>query len=308
MMKAKGKVIVTGATGFIGRRLCRELVTYGYEVIALSRNPQKARDVLGPAVSCDKWDGRHLGDWVSHLEGAYGVINLAGENVGDSKWTKEKKKRILNSRLDAIDLVIKAFSKVKDKPRVLIQASAMGYYGNRGDEVLKENARPGNEFLSDVVVQCEDAAKKIEQLGVRLVLLRTSLVLGADGGALPRMMQNFKMYTGGIVGSGKDWISWIHIDDEVKAIRFLLERDDLDGPFNLSSPSPVRSKEVYELLGNVMKKPSWLATPSFVIKAMLGERGKELLLSSKRLDPDRLLKAGFKFRFPVLETALKNLI
>lgn len=306
-MEESKRVVIAGATGFIGRELCRHLLAHGYEVMALSRNAVRAKKILGDKVRVVEWNGKSEGEWYKELAGAAAVINLSGENVGRGSWSPEKMDRILKSRVDSASAFVWAFKNVEVKPDLFIQASAIGYYGDGGERVLSESVSQGNEFLSVVVSKCESLAKSVEEIGIRTAVIRTAFVLGRDGGVLPRMIKQCKNYMGGFYGSGNQWLSWIHIEDEVVAIRFLIESGNLKGPFNLASPAPLRVREFYEILGRVLQRPIWLFVPSFFIRLFMGLKGKELFLSNKRVEPDRLLKSGFKFRYPTLEQALRDL-
>lgn len=234
-------IITTGASGFIGKVLSRQLIEENYDVVALSRNPGESNKLLPNEVNVVKWDAKTAQGWANYADGAYAIINLAGESIASGRWTRTKKRRILESRLNAGKAVIQAVEQAKNKPRVVIQASGVGYYGGRGDEVLDESSSSGSGFLSEVAKQWEQSTKRVESVGVRHVIIRTGVVLGPNGGFLSRVILPFRLFVGGRLGSGKQWISWIHIYDEVKAIRFLWEREDLHGVFNLTAPSPLTS-------------------------------------------------------------------
>jgi uncharacterized protein (TIGR01777 family) len=302
------RIIITGATGFIGRALGRRLVEAGYDVVALSRSPDKKGVSFADQVKVVGWDAETAEGWINYADGAYAIVNLAGENIGSGRWTKRKKHRILESRLNAGKAVVEAAELTENKPKVVIQASGIGYYGDRGDEVLDESFLPGSGFLTEVATQWEDSTKRVESFGVRHVIIRTGAVLGPNGGFLSRVTLPFRLFIGGRLGSGKQWISWIHIDDEVKAIRFLIEKEDLRGAFNLISPNPLTSKDFYRVLGKVMKRPSWLPVPGFMLRLILGEMAKELILSGQRAVPKRLLESGFEFLYPDAESALRKIL
>jgi len=302
------RIIITGATGFIGKVLCRQLVEEGYDVMALSRNPEKETESLPNQVKAIKWDSRTSEGWANYAEGVYAIINLAGENIGAGRWTQRKKHRILGSRLNAGKAVVEAVEQIENRPKVVIQASGIGYYGNRGDEVLDESSSPGYGFLTEVAKPWEESTKKVESFGVRHVIIRTGVVLGSHGGFLSRVTLPFRLFVGGRLGSGRQWISWIHIDDEVRAIRFLMEKEDLQGVFNLTAPDPLTSKDFFGLLGKVMKRPSWLPVPGFLLRMMLGEKAEELILSGQRAMPKRLLESGYEFLYPEAELALRGIL
>jgi uncharacterized protein (TIGR01777 family) len=288
------QIVITGATGFIGKSLCKHLAQAGYDVVALSRNPKKGSESLPNQVKVASWDAKTSKGWVNYVDGAYAIINLAGENIGSGRWTPGKKRRILESRLNAGKAVVEAVEEVGNKPKVVIQASGIGIYGNRDDEILDEFSRPGSGFLTEVAKQWEGSTKKVESLGVRHVIIRTGVVLGADG-FLSRVVLPFRLFVGGHLGSGNQWIPWIHIDDEVRAIRFLMERQNLQGAFNLTAPNFLMSKEFFSLLGKTIKRPSWLPLPDFLLRLLLGEMARELILSGQRAMPKRLLESGYDF-------------
>jgi uncharacterized protein (TIGR01777 family) len=303
----KMRVIILGATGFIGRALSQSLIKEGYEVVALSRNKIKGREILGEMVRIAEWDSKSAEGWEDLANDAYAVINLVGENLSSGRWTQKRKKSILESRLNAGRAVNMAIQRVQNKPKVVIQASAVGYYGSRSDEILDESSDPGEGFLSEVAVKWEDSTKEVEPQ-VRRVIVRTSPVLGRGGGILSRLIQPFRFFLGGPPGSGKQWFSWIHLDDEVGAIRFLMEREDLQGVFNLTAPEQLMMKDFYHTLGKAMRRPSWLPIPGFVLRLFFGETAQETILSGQRVVPKRLMEAGYKFIYPKVEEALKEIL
>ena len=302
------RIIITGATGFIGNALCKELIGGGYEVFGLSRNREMGKKLLPDEVEVVKWDTKSGQGWADYADGAYAIVNLAGENIAAGGWTEEKKERIIQSRLDAGKAVLEAVEKAKNRPSVIIQASGIGYYGDSGDEILDETSSPGAGFLVEVAKQWEKTTEKVESFGVRQVIIRTGVVLGEKGGFLSRILLPYRFFVGGHMGSGKQWISWIHIDDEVRAIRFLMEKKDLQGVFNLSSPHPLTSRDFSRILGKVMKKPAWLPVPGFMLRLFLGEMATELILSGQRALPERLQQSGFQFQYPDLESALSKIL
>ncbi len=300
------EVIITGGTGLIGRALSMALVTRGDKVVVLSRDPEGARN-MPPGVRISQWDGRSAAGWTHLVNNADAIINLAGENIAAGQWTAERKRRISESRLNAGKAVMEAIAAVEQKPRVLIQASAVGYYGHRDTEVATEETRPGDNFLAQVVIAWEASTEPVERLGVRRVIIRTGIVLSQDGGALPRMLLPFRFFMGGPLGSGKQLMPWIHIADEVGAILFLLNRDDAVGPFNLTAPGLVTNAEFNRVLGRVIKRPTFMAVPAFALKFVLGEMA-QIVLEGQRAIPKRLLELGYAFEFPALEGALRNIL
>jgi uncharacterized protein (TIGR01777 family) len=305
------RIVITGGSGLIGRALARELGGAGHDVVVLTRNPEKAGN-LPPGVRAARWDGRTSAGWVSLLDadsstGGTAIIHLAGESISEGRWTAEKKRRIRESRVASGEAVLAAIREAPVKPRVLLQGSAVGYYGDRGNEIVREDASPGNGFLADVCVEWEESTAAVETLGVRRPLLRTGIVLAREGGALPAMSLPFKMMIGGPIGDGRQWFPWIHMEDEIGAIRFLLEREDAQGPFNLSAPTPVTNLELSRALGRVLARPSFLPAPGFALRIALGEMA-DMLLQGQRAIPSRLMQMGYAFRWPDLEPALRDLL
>jgi uncharacterized protein (TIGR01777 family) len=297
-------VVITGATGFIGRALCGRLSRHGYQLAVLTRNRDRAKAVFGDRAVAVQWDGRTAAGWLELASRAEAIINLAGENIGGGRWTPWRKSAILESRVQAGQAVVEALRLAAPRPRTLIQASAVGFYGPRGGEELDESAAPGAGFLADTVRRWEESTREAEDLGVRRVVLRSGLVLEKEGGSLPRFLPPFRFFVGGPVGSGEQWISWIHRDDEVEAIRHLLGRRDLSGVFNLVSPEPVRMREFARALGRALKRPAWFRVPAFLLRWIYGEMAEETILSGQRVLPRALLRGDYRFLYPDLEAAL----
>jgi len=301
------RVIVSGATGFIGRALCRELDS-DYELVVLSRDAERAAAIAGDHAKIVEWDARSTSGWAGQVEGAHAIVNLAGENVASGRWTPARKDAILQSRTWAANAVLDAVIGARKKPAVVILASAIGFYGSRGDEILDENSASGTGFLAEVCRRVESVAARIEAAGVRCAILRTGVVLGDQAGALPLLMRPFRLYVGGWIGSGKQWFSWISLADEVRAIRFLMENRQLAGAVNLTAPNPVTMREFCRTLGEVMHRPAWTAVPGFVVRRLFGEMADEMLLSSQRVLPKRLTQAGFQFSHPRAIDALRAIV
>ena len=300
------RIIITGGTGLIGKMLCSALLADQHQVIVLSRNPEKVNNMpLG--VRLEQWDGKTAANWGQLVEDAGAIINLAGEGIADGRWSKERKQRIRESRIHAGLAVQEAIRQATNKPQVLLQASAVGYYGPHGNEVVTEETPLGHDFLAKVCHDWEASTVGVAQLGVRRAVLRTGVVLSTEGGALPKMMLPFKLFAGGPIGGGKQWLPWIHLQDEVRAIQFLLNQENASGPFNLSAPNPVTNKEFGKILGKVMGRPALMPTPGAAMKAILGEMST-VLLDGQRAVPSRLQELGFTFTFPLLENALRDLI
>ena len=302
------RIVITGATGFIGRALAKELVGAGYRVVALSSNPKTAKGLFENQVSAVRWDGKSGEGWKDYADGAFAIINLAGENIASGRWTKKRKQTILESRLNAGKAIVEAVKQAHQKPKVVIQSSGISYYGPGFDKILDELSSPGEGFLPEVATQWECSTEEVESLGVRHVVIRTGIVLGMDGGALPRLVLPFRLFVGGPLGSGKQWFSWIHLADEVKAIRLLMEKEDLRGPFNLTSPGALQQKDFCRVLGKAMRRPSWLPVPGFLMRLLMGEMAEELLLSGQRVVPKRLLEAGYEFQYPEAKSALQEIL
>jgi len=300
-----GKIVIAGGGGLIGRALAAELVAAGAEVVLLSRAPGAVAGVPGARVA--GWDGRTAGAWAAECDGARALVNLAGENVGAGRWTPRRRAALVDSRLGPTAALVAAASAALRRPEVLVQASAVGYYGARGDEAIDEDAPPGRGFLPDLAVAWEDASRPVEALGVRRVVLRTGVVLARGGGALAKMLPPFRLGIGGPLGSGRQWMPWIHLADEVGAIRFLLAREDLAGAFNLSAPEPVRNAEFSRELAHALRRPCLARVPAAVLKLALGEMAG-IVLTGQRALPRRLLGAGFRFRCERVAEAFADLV
>ena len=297
------KILITGASGLIGKALQRSFVAKGYELLLAGRGePRKSNEIQWTVE-----DGFREED-LTQLEGLDAVIHLAGEGIAGLRWTDEKKKAIRDSRVIGTRNVVSALAKLKQKPKVFISGSAMGFYGDRGDEIVNEASGPGDNFLADVSKEWESESRRAEDLGIRTVLLRTSIVLSKDGGALATMLMPFKMGVGGVVGSGKQWMSWISLDDVVEIINYALENENLRGAVNLASPNPVTNEEFTKTLGEVLYRPTFFPLPEFAVNLVFGEMGDALLINSTRVEPKRLQDAGYEFKFPNLKSALENAV
>ena len=293
------KILITGASGLIGKALQNSFAEKGHDLLLAGRSEPRAANQIQWTIESGFADPRRL-------EGIDAFIHLAGENISALRWTDEKKRAIRDSRVLGTRSVMDAIGKLKQKPKVFIAGSATGYYGDRGDEVMTENDGPGDTFLSEVCKAWEAESRRAEDLGVRSVLLRTGIVLSKDGGALAEMLTPFKLGVGGVVGSGRQWMSWISLEDVVGAINFALENDELSGPINVVAPNPVTNKEFTRTLGEVIHRPTILPLPQFAVKLAFGEMGDALLLDSTRVIPERLANAGYKFKFENLKLAVQN--
>jgi uncharacterized protein (TIGR01777 family) len=297
------RVIILGGTGFIGAALARLLAGQGHEILVPSRSPAKVLRVLGPAAAGLPFDGVSGAGWAASIDARTAIVNLAGENIADGRWTPLKRRRILESRLDAGAAVMDALRQAREKPAVLVQGSAVGYYGARGAEPVDESAPAGRGFLAEVAARWEDSTSGAEALGVRRIVVRTSMVLG-PGGALAKMLPAFRWGLGGPLGSGRQPVPWIHLDDEVGAIAHLLTAPGLSGPFNLAAPEALDSRGFARALGRALGRPAALPAPAFALRLLLGRMADEVLLSGANASPTRLLAAGYAFRHPTLAAAL----
>lgn len=293
-----GKVLISGASGTIGSALSKGLAREGYEVVQLTR-----REAAGPDQIT--WDpAQPLSP--SIVSGADAVIHLAGESIV-GRWTEAKKRRIIESRVQSTRNLAAAAAKATPKPLVFISASAIGYYGNRGDEILVESSGPGSDFPAEICQQWEAATKPAQEAGIRTVHLRISVVLSATGGALPKMMTPFKLGLGGRMGSGKQWWSWIHVDDLTAAIPHIM-KSNLQGPVNAASPQPVTNADFTRALAAAVRRPAIFPMPAFMVKMIFGQMGEELWLASQRVKPAKLIESGFQFTHPELGEALASLL
>ena len=301
------KVIVAGATGMIGKRLVPALLKENFDVIVFTRNTEKARNQFGTLLQYKKWELGRVDNLIPYVEQADAIINLAGENLNSKSWTLKQKKIIIESRVQAVKTLAKAIRRARKTPSSFLQASAVGWYGTDVYEPLDENAPKGNGFLADVVEKWENADDEIEKLGCRYVLMRTGVVLTPDEGALAGLALPFKLRMGGHLGSGKQFISWIHYEDHIRAIIYLLKNQNLNGAFNLTAPQPVTMKEFALALSRAFNRPSWFHMPAPLLKLFMGEKAKEMILSSSNIIPQRLLDAGFEFEFSDIQSAFKDL-
>lgn len=295
------RVLVTGASGPIGRALLPTLAANGAHVTRLVRNESRQGSVEEQSIA---WNPAQPFA-ADALSGFDAVIHLAGETIV-GRWTETKKKKIRDSRVTGTRHVSEALAHAKDKPGVFICSSAIGYYGNRGDEVLTEESEPGSGFLSAVCREWETSTKAAAECGIRTVLMRTGVVLSPDGGALGKMLPAFKMGVGGRVGDGRQWMSWIDVQDLVGAIHHILKSDLLSGPINMVAPRPVTNSEFTTTLGSVLSRPTVFPIPAFAVKLIFGEMGETVLLGSQRVEPTQLVSSGYPFRYRTLRASLEN--
>ncbi len=294
------KIVVAGGSGFIGEPLVRRLLARGDDVAVLTRNPVKVR--AGRPL---QWDPTKPGAWSAEVVAADVVINLAGENIAEGRWTDARKKQLIESRLNATRALVEAFRAAPPHRRTFITASATGFYGDRRDEELDESSPRGSGFLAELVDRWEAAAREAETLS-RLVVLRFGVVLATGGGALQKMLLPFKLGGGGPIGSGNQWMPWIERDDVLRMIEWAIDNDSVRGVYNVTAPEPVRNREFARTLGRVLRRPALLPAPAFALKLVFGEMAEEALLGGQRVLPRRAEREGFQFQSPSLESALRR--
>jgi uncharacterized protein (TIGR01777 family) len=305
------KIIIAGGSGHIGKSLTRELISAGHEITILSRNTQ-GTSKIPVRVKVIEWDGQTTKGWWEHVNGSDAIVNLAGENLAGNgffpkRWTAERKQLIRQSRLRAGKAIVAAIEVADKKPQVVIQSSAIGYYGPLTNQTVDESAKVGNDFLSQLCQEWEESTQAIKVLGVRQVVVRTGVVLMKDGGALARLLLPFRLFLGGPFGNGRQVMSWIHIADVVAAIRFLIESPQSTGVYNLVAPNPVTNAELGKILGKLMQRPSWIPVPGFAMRMLFGEVAS-VVLDGQRVSPQRLLESGYSFKYPTIEESLINIL
>jgi hypothetical protein len=300
------KIIITGATGLIGKSLCKKITDRNDDVIVFTRKADNAKKALPFIKEFVEWDYTAPEGWEKKINGADCVIHLAGANLFEKRWNKSYKKTILESRKFSTKCLVNAIIKAEKKPSTFICASAVGYYGDRANEILVEEKNAGNDFLAKVCKAWEDEAKQIEETGLRRVSIRTGVVLSSDEGALKQMLSPFQKYIGGPLGNGKQWFPWIHIDDLVNIFIYTID-NNLTGAVNASSPNPVKMKEFARTLGKVLHKPSLFNVPELALRIVVGE-GAKSIRASLRVIPEKLIQNKFDFKFGNLKPALENLL
>lgn len=306
------RIIITGGTGLIGSSLTKKLVEAGHEVIVLTRSPEKHRGELPESVQLVKYDGNTAEGWGHLADGADAIVNLAGEPIAGEgfpppRWTEEHKRRVLQSRLDVGHAVVEAVEQAENKPGVVIQASGVDHYGWPGDEVVTESSQPGDTYLARVTLGWEGSTAAVEEMGVRRCVARTGFVLSDKGGSFPVLLTPFKLFIGGPLGSGEQYIPWIHIEDEARALQFLIEHPGASGAYNLTAPKPVKQKTFAKIIGRTMGRPSFIPAPAPALKLILGEQAG-LVLNGQRAIPKRLVAEGFTFKYTEPEQAVKDLL
>jgi uncharacterized protein len=301
------KIIITGATGLIGKKLSSALIKRGDEVIIFSRNIDKAKQIIPGARDYIEWNYHQKEKWQNALNDKDAVIHLAGANLFGKRWNEEYKNKILESRKLSTHNLIEAIKESSSKPKVFICSSAIGYFGNCGETELAEESEAGKDFLANVCKIWEDEAAKVEELGVRRVSVRTGIVLSPEEGALKQMLLPFYFFVGGPLGNGRQWLPWIHIDDIVQIYLFTLDNTEIKKSVNAASPNPVRMKEFAKTLGKVLKRPSLFTVSEFMLKLAVGEAA-ETITSSAKVIPKKLLASDYKFKFEKLRSALEDLL
>ncbi len=296
------KILVSGSHGLVGKSLVSSFTNDGHEVLKLVRRERK---MGSPEI---EWDPKRGVIDRKHLEGLDVVVHLAGESIAEGRWNDERKRLIRDSRVQGTRLLSDALGQLSRPPKTFLSASAIGYYGNRGDEILVETSAPGKDFLSGVCVQWEEATRSAAEKGISVVNLRFGVILSADGGALAKMLAPFRMGVGGRIGKGDQWMSWIALDDVVGAINFALTDTSLSGPINFVAPKPVTNAQFTKQLGVALSRPTLFPVPAFAARLAFGEMADALLLSSQRVKPERLQVAGYGFQYPELQNALRHVL
>ncbi len=304
------KVAVTGGTGFVGSRLVEQLEATGAQTVLLTRNAQKALLQFPAAVyknvSIVEYDSLTSGDWQTQISGCDAVVNLAGEPISESRWTPDRKKLLMTSRVVTTTKLVEAIATAAIKPKVFVSTSAIGFYGTSETETFDESSAAGSDYLAEICTNWEAAAMGVKATGARLVILRFGIVLGM-GGAIGKMLPPFKLFAGGPIGTGKQWFSWIHQDDVVALIMQALTQESMEGVYNATAPNPVTMNELCSEMGKTLGRPSWLPVPAFVLETMLGE-GASLVLEGQKVLPKRSIESGFKFGYASVSEALKQVL
>lgn len=304
------KIAVTGATGFIGSRLVERLQAEGHSVVVLTRNPDRAKSLFSaakfPNVEVVAYQPLQSGTWQQSISGCDGVVNLAGAPIAESRWTPERKQEIMDSRKIGTEKIVEAIAQANPRPAVLVSSSAIGYYGTSETATFDETSPAGSDYLAEVCQAWESTAQKVQEYGTRLVILRTGIVLGS-GGAIAKMLLPFRMFAGGPIGNGRQWFSWIHLEDMVNLILRALTDAEMRGTYNATAPNPVRMAELSQSLGEVMNRPSWLPVPNFALELMLGDAAK-VVLEGQQVLPKRTQESGFVYEYTGIKQALTDVV
>jgi hypothetical protein len=299
------KIVISGATGLVGKKITQQLIRRGDDVTVLTRSIKNAKELLPGAHSYIEWNSSNS-DWQFCLEGKDAVINLAGENLMAKRWNEIHKKNILESRVKGTRALVRAIENLNKKPEIFISASAVGFYGN-SETAVNEESKMGNGFLAKVVDAWESESMVVEQFGVRRVNVRLGAVLDKNEGAFPQLYKPFKFFAGGALGNGKQWFPWIHIDDVTGIFLYALDNKNVKGVYNAVSPVPIRMADFCKTLGKIMHRPSFFNVPEFILKIIFGE-GADVLLNGTNVLPERTIDAGYVFKYPELTSALKSLL
>ncbi len=300
------RIIVTGGTGFIGRAVVQDLTQRGHNIIVLTRHPASGQLQFPDGVTCAGWNPPEPGAWQDRLQDADAIINLAGEPIADKRWSVARKELLLESRTNATRSLVEALRTQTPRPGVFVNASGVGYYGPRNDMPIREAVAAGCDYLADLCIAWEKEARRAEELGMRVVRLRFGMVLGRDGGALPKMALPFRLFIGGPIMPGTQWVSWIHLSDTVGLIRWILDKPDIAGAINAVAPEPVTMRQFCGTLAKVLHRPSWLPVPGFALRVGLGELGS-VMTTGQRVLPQAALQGGYRFQQPSLEPALRDI-
>lgn len=299
------KILLAGGTGFLGGSLARELAGEGHDLTIVTRRPDRQGLFASPRIRYVRWDGRDAAALAGHAGESDAVVNLAGESVAGGRWTNARKKILIESRVGTTEALVGAIALAKIRPKTLVNASAVGYYGDAGEAEVDESHPAGGGFLASLCAQWEAAARKAEEHGLRVVTPRIGFVLGGKGSALGRMALPFRLYAGGPLASGRQWFPWVHVADIAGIFRAALLDDRLRGPVNAVAPQPVRNREFCLELGRALRRPSWAPVPAFALRLILGELA-EMLIGGQKATPAALRKAGYEFRHPALDAALRD--
>lgn len=296
-------IVIAGGTGLIGRRLLARATGEGHVVTVLTREVPLNTGSVRYMV----WNGRDPSNWTRVVEEADAVVNLSGASIGDGRWTARRKQLIRSSRVEATRAIVDALRRSRDRPRVLVNASAVGYYGHVDEGIVAETAPPGSDFLAGVCREWEEEARRGEEAGARVLMMRSGVVLDPEGGVLAKLALPYRFFVGGPPGTGRQWLPWIHHDDMVGAILHAITTPSLDGPVNITSPQAVRMREFCNILGSVLRRPSWAPVPAFALKLVLGEMSG-IVLTGQQAMPDKLIASGYRHRFAGLEEALREVL
>ncbi len=305
------RIVIAGGTGLIGRNLANNLSEDDHEVVVLSRDPSGKERLFSDEIHVVQWSTDGLGKWSQQIDGADAVVNFAGENIAGNRllpgrWTEAKKRNLVKSRVDAGTAIRRSIESATTKPKLLVQASAVGFYGPCGDELVTETSSPGSDFLANLCLDWEKATDGVEEHGVRRVILRTGLVLSNGGGPLPRLINQYRLLAGGTFGNGKQWWPWIHLDDVIGSIRYLMADNAARGPFNITSPTPETNVQFNKKLGKALHRPSFWPIPGFAVRLLVGEVAVVVLEGQKAV-PQKLTGLGYSFKFDRLDAALSNI-